>query len=195
MKRLRILGLATLLVIAFGCSGKEPAPSGAFDAGFARFNDALGKGDFTAALAALRSSFEAFREKSPLLLQNVKFVTSESASYGIYEPRASDEFAAGDVIYLYLEPVGQVLKESKDGRHEFGFSADFSLENAAGKVLGGQKDFASPRFSSWNFNTEIALTFNFSFSGLQAGRYKILLTVRDAHSAKSASVEKSFAMI
>jgi hypothetical protein len=194
MKRGHVLGLAALLVMAFGCSEKEPA-SGAFDAGFVRFNEALGRSDFSAALAALRSSFETFRERSPLLLENVKFVTTDSASFGIYEPRASDEFAAGDVIYLYLEPVGQVLKGSADGRHEFGFRADFSLEDASAKVLGGQKDFASPRFSSWNLNTEIALTFNFSFSGLPPGRYKILLTVRDAHSAKSASVEKSFAMI
>ncbi len=195
MKRLRVLGLAALLVVSFGCSGKEPAPSGAFDAGFARFKEAMGKSDFSAALADLRSSFEAFRERSPLLLQNVKFVMNESASYGIYEPRTTDAFAAGDVIYLYLEPVGQVLKGSGDGRNEFGFAADFSLEDATGKVLGGQKDFASPRFSSWNFNTEIALTFNFSFTGLQPGRYKILLAVRDAHSTKSATVEKSFEMI
>jgi hypothetical protein len=195
MQRLRVLGLAALLVISAGCSGKGPAPSGDFDTGFARFGKAMGRSDFSGALKALRSSFEAFREKSPLLLENVKFVTSDSASYGIYEPRPSDEFSAGDVIYLYLEPVGQTLKDSGAGRHEFGFSADFSLEDATGKVLGGQKDFASPSFSSWNFNTEIALTFNFSFSGLRAGRYKILLMVRDAHSAKSATVEKSFAMI
>lgn len=195
MKCLRVLGLATLLIMSFGCTGKEPSPSGPFDAGFARFEETLGKGDFSAALAALRSSFEAFRERSPLLLENIKFVTTDSASYGIYEPRPSDEFAAGDVIYLYLEPVGQVLKATGDGRREFGFSADFSLEDATGKVLGGQKEFASPRFSSWNSNTEIALTFNFSFSGLPAGRYKILLSVRDAHSAKSASAEKSFTMI
>lgn len=194
MKRRYVLGLAALLVISFGCSGKKSGPS-AFDAGFARFEEALAESDYSAALAALRSSFEAFRERSPLLLENVKFVTSDSASYGIYEPRASDTFGAGDVIYLYLEPVGQVLKGSGDEKHEFGFSADFSLEDAAGKVLGGQKDFASPRFSSWNANTEIALTFNFSFTGLQPGRYKILLTVRDAHSAKSASIEKSFVMI
>jgi len=195
VKRLHVLGLAALFVISAGCSGKGSAPSGDFDAGFSRFGEAMGRSDFSGALKDLRFSFEAFREKSPLLLENVKFVTSDSASYGIYEPRPSDEFAAGDVIYLYLEPVGQTLKDSGDGRHEFGFSADFSLEDATGKVLGGQKDFANPRFSSWNFNTEIALTFNFSFSGLQAGRYKILLTVRDAHSAKSATVEKSFAMI
>lgn len=195
MKRLCVLGLAALLVMSFGCSGKGPSPSGAFEAGFARIDDAIGKGDFPRALAALRSSFEAFRAKSPLLLENVKFVTSDSASYGIYDPRPTDEFAAGDVIYLYLEPVGQTLKDAPDGKHEFGFQADFSLEDASGKVMGGQKDFASPRFASWNYNTEIALTFNFTFSGLQAGRYKIVLTVRDAHSDKSATVEKTFAMI
>ncbi len=195
MKPWPVLGLAALLVLSFGCSGKGPDASAAFDAGFARFNEAFVKSDFPGALAALRSSFEAFRERSPLLLENVKFVTNDSASFGIYEPRATDTFAAGDVIYLYLEPVGQVLKASGDGRHEFGFAADFSLEDGTGRVLGGQKDFASPRFSSWNFNTEIALTFNFSFSGLAPGRYKILLTVRDAHSAKSATAAKTFVMI
>ncbi len=195
MKRLVIPGLAALLVVSFGCSGKTPSASGAFDAEFARVNEAMSKGDYSGALAALRSSFEAFRAKSPLLLENVKLVTNDSASFGIYDLRPSDEFAAGDVIYLYLEPVGQALKQAADGRHEFGFQADFSLEDAAGKVLGGQKDFASPRFSSWNYNTEIALTFNFTFSGLQAGRYKIVLTVRDAHSDKSATVERSFTMI
>ncbi len=194
MKALSVLGLAAWIVLSFGCSEKEPA-AGAFDAGFARFDEAFAKSDYPGALAALRSSFEAFRERTPLLLENVKFVTSDSASFGIYEPRDGDTFAANDVIYLYLEPIGQVLKEDGRGRREFGFAADFSLEDETGRVLGGQKDFANPSFSSWNFNTEIALTFNFSFSGLEAGRYKIVLTVRDANSSKSASVAKSFVML
>ncbi len=56
-----------------------------------------------------------FWEKSPLLLNNVKFVMSESASYGIYTPKATEEFAPGEVIYLYLEPVGQILEEKRTG--------------------------------------------------------------------------------
>lgn len=194
MKAWPVLGLAACLVLSFGCSGKEPAASGAFEAGFDRFSEAFAKSDYPGALAALRSSFEAFRERTPLLLENVKFVTTDSASFGIYDLRAGDTFAAGDVIYLYLEPVGQVLKADGSGRHVFGFAADFSLEDETGRVLGGQKDFANPSFSSWNFNTEIALTFNFSFSGLAAGRYKIVLTVRDANSTKSATVAKTFVM-
>ena len=195
MKPLRFLALAAVLILSFGCPRKEPSAPGAFDAGFALFNEAFAKSDYPAALAALRSSFEAFRERAPLILENVKFVTNDSASFGIYEPRATDRFAAGEVIYIYLEPVGQVLKPAGDGRNEFGFSADFSLEDASGRVLGGQKDFASPRFSSWNTNTEIALTFNFSFTGLEAGRYKILLTVRDVNSQKTATVSKTFELV
>ena len=50
----------------------------------------------------------------------------------------------GDVIYLYLEPVGQALKEAADGRHEFGFQADFSLEDAAGKVWAARRISPAP---------------------------------------------------
>ena len=195
MRRFGILALAVVLSTAAGCRGKTPSAGGDFEAGFARFGEAMDRADYAGALKALRASFETFRERSPLLLENVKFVTNDSASFGIYDPRPDDRFAAGEVIYLYVEPVGQTLAPLGDGRSEFGFAADFSLEDDGGTVLGGQKDFANPKFSSWNANTEIALTFNFSFSGLKPGRYKLLLTVRDAHSSKSASIEKSFTML
>jgi len=57
----------------------------------------------TSGPCGLRSTFETFWEKSPLLLNNVKFVMSESASYGIYSPRTTDEFAPDEAIYIYLE--------------------------------------------------------------------------------------------
>lgn len=195
MKRLLVLALAALLAASTACSRKAPSDAAGPEAGLVRFGEAMGRNDYSGALKALRSSFEAFRDRAPLLLENAKYVTNDSASFGIYDPRPDDRFAAGEVIYLYVEPVGQTLAPLGDGRSEFGFAADFSLEDEGGTVLGGQKDFANPKFSSWNTNTEIALTFNFSFSGLKPGRYKLLLTVRDAHSAKSASLEKAFTML
>lgn len=202
MKKPILIGMTAALVLLTACAKKEgPAadagatPPGLFDSSLAQFKEAMGKNDDTGALAALRSTFEMFWEKTPLLLNNVKFVTTDSASYGIYTPRTTEEFAPGEVIYLYLEPVGQTLKKNERGQYDFGFTADFILEDESGKVLGGQNDFVNPSFTSWNFNTEIALTFNFTFAGLQTGKYKIVLTVKDVQSTKTAAVNKVFTIV
>ena len=202
MKKPFLIGLTAVLVLFAACAkkggpeaGAGTTPSGLFDSKLAQLKEAMEKNDDAGALAALRSTFEMFWEKTPLLLNNVKFVMSESASYGIYTPKATEEFAPGEVIYLYLEPVGQTLKKNERGQYDFGFTADFTLEDETGKVLGGQKDFVNPSFTSWNFNTEIALTFNFTFTGLQAGKYKIVLLVKDVQSAKSAAAVKVFTIV
>jgi hypothetical protein len=202
MKKPFLIGLMVVLLLSAACTKKEgpeagarTTPSSLFDSSLAQLKAAMGKNDHAGAFAALRSMFEAFWEKSPLLLNNIKFVMSESASYGIYTPKATDEFSPDEVIYLYLEPIGQTLKKNEQGQYDFGFTADFALEDETGRVLGGQKGFVNPNFTSWNFNTEIALTFNFTFSGLQAGKYKIVLSVKDVNSAKTATVNKVFAIV
>ena len=206
MKKLIILGCVLAVVLA-GC-GKQaeegkpaevpagiPGVPAQMQAALTQFGAALEKQDFAAALSSLRSAIENYWVVTPLLLQNLKFVKSDGNTYGIYEPRESDEFASGEAIYLYLEPFGYTLKKNPAGKYEFGFKVDFSLESESGEILGGQKDFASLPFSSWNFNTEVALTFTYTFSGLDKGRYKIVTTVRDAGSDKTATCEKWFTII
>jgi hypothetical protein len=206
MKKLFVLGCVLAVVFA-GCAKKAEegksaeAPAGIpgvpaqMQAAFTQFGAALEKQDFAAALASLRSANENFWVMSPLLLHNPRFVKSDSNTFGIYEPKESDEFASGEVIYLYLEPFGYTVKKNLAGKYEFGFNVDFSLESESGEILGGQKNFASLPFSSWNFNTEVALTFTYTFSGLDKGKYKIITTVRDAGSDKSAVCEKWFTII
>lgn len=143
----------------------------------------------------MRSTIEDFWGTTPLLLQNVRFVKSDENSFGICEPKESDEFSAGEPMYLYLEPIGYALKKNPLGKYEFGFNVDFSLMSESGEILGGQEGFAHMPFSSWNFNTEIALTFTYTFSGLEKGCYKIVTTVRDAGSDKTATCEKWFTII
>jgi len=202
MKKLIIFGCALAIVFA-GCAKKAEegkaaeAPTGipgvpaSMQAAFTQLGAALEKQDFAAALSSLRSANESYWVMSPLLLQNPKFVKSDGNTYGIYEPKESDEFASGEAIYLYLEPFGYTLKKNLAGKYEFGFNVDFSLESESGEILGGQKDFASLPFSSWNFNTEVALTFTYTFSGLDKGKYKIITQVSDANSAKKATIEKT----
>jgi hypothetical protein len=204
MKKFLALGVLVLVLLP-GCGKKPEETKPAEAAGipgvpadmqvvFTQFGSALERQDYTAAFLSLRSAIENFWGITPLLLQNERFVKSDGNTFGIFEPKDTDEYAAGEPMYLYLEPVGFGVKKSAEGKYEFGFNVDFSLESEKGEILGGQKGFANMPFSSWNFNTEIALTFTYTFSGLEKGRYKIITTVRDAVSDKSATCEKWFSV-
>jgi hypothetical protein len=189
MKKSLLLGLVAILAFA-GCS--KTGKIGPFDGSFGVFQSAAAAKDFSKALTALRSLMLSYLAESPLFLENVKFVMGADNSYGIYEPRESDVFAAGEPIYLYVEPAGYAINKNPLGYREFGFKADFQVADASGKVLGGQTDFAVLPFKSWNPNTEISLTFTYTLSGLEKGKYKITTQITDAHSAKKASCEKWF---
>lgn len=184
--------MATCVIAVLLFAGSPQQEAAAFDESFAAFkNDYAGKSYF-AAYEKLHSTMELFWEKTPLLLGNARFVTGEDNTYGIYDPRADNRFAAGEPLYLYLEPIGFAFKKNPAGYYDFGFKVDFTLEDEAGSVLGSQKDFATPNFSSWNHNTEVALTFTYTFTGFEKGKYKVVTNVSDAYSGKSATVEKWF---
>lgn len=161
-----------------------------FDETYSQFKINFVKHEYFEAHAELHRLMENFWEKTPLLLRNVRFVRGEDNSYGIYDPKDGNSFAPGEPLYLYLEPIGYAFKKDAEGYHEFGFKADFTLEDDKGNVLGGQSDFANLDFDSWNHNTEIALTFTYTFTGLETGKYKVITTVNDKYSKKSATVEQ-----
>ncbi len=196
MKKKSLLGLFAVLALVV-CSmtaaeSAQTAAAGPFDKAFAIFKSTAAANDFAAARAALRSLTISFWAESSLGLENVKFVKGADNSYGMYAPRESDVFADGEPIYLYAEPAGYVIKKNPAGYFEFGFKADFQVADESGKVLGGQNDFAVLPFKSWNPNTEISITFTYTLSGLEKGKYKMTTQVSDAHSAKKVSCEKWF---
>jgi hypothetical protein len=170
----------------------QAAPAGEFDQAYGAFAAAAAAKDYAGALAALRGLVVSFWSQSPLLLGNVRFVKNTGNSYGVFEPRSGDVFADGEAIYLYAEPAGYVFKRNPAGYFEFGFKADFQVADEGGKVLGGQNGFAVLPFKSWNPNSEVSITFTYTFSGLQKGRYKITTQVADMNSAKKAACEKWF---
>lgn len=175
-----------------GASGSGTLKGGRFAAPFKGFQDAFDSKDYCLALAELRSLMQAYWAESPLALGNIRFVNGPDNSYGIYEPRPNDVFTAGEPIYIYMEPSGYAIAGDPAGYYEFGFKADFQVADGSGQVLGGQKDFANLAFKSWNKNTEISLTFTYTLSGLEKGRYKLITEVADARSAKQVTAEKTF---
>ncbi|MGB9837146.1 MAG: hypothetical protein ACPLRX_10450 [Candidatus Saccharicenans sp.] len=144
----------------------------------------LENSDYKNALEIINSLKDELWEKVPLSLQNIKYVKGPDNTYGVYEPAEDDIFADGETIYLYAEPVGYKIIKNEDGFYEFGFKADFQLVSENGEVLGSQENFATLNFKSWHPNKEVAITFNFNFSGISAGRYQIITTVHDENSDK-----------
>jgi hypothetical protein len=187
-----IAALGLSVCAASGSEGVPAAPAGPFEKAFAAFTSAAAAKDHAKALAALRSLMASFWSESALLLENVRFVKGADNSFGMYEPRGSDAFSDGEPIYLYAEPAGYVIKKNPAGYFEFGFKADFQVADESGKVLGGQNDFAVMPFKSWNANTEVSITFTYTLSGLDKGRYRIITQVSDVNSKKKSSCEKWF---
>jgi hypothetical protein len=196
MKKMLLFGLVAIMAFIgyskIGIPGALAAVAGPFDESFGVFKSAASVKDYSKALTALRSLMLAFLAESSLFLENIRFVNGADNSYGIYEPKQSDIFAAGEPIYLYVEPAGYIINKNPAGYYEFGFKVDFQVADESGKMLGGQADFAVLPFKSWNPNSEISLTFTYTLSGLEKGKYKIITQVSDAHSAKKASCEKWF---
>lgn len=198
MKQARF-AVRVLAVVLFVCAlaaalNAQAAPAGPFAKPWADFQAAVAAREYARALTALRSLLASFWSEAPLLLGNVRFVKGSENTFGVYEPRPGDAFAAGEPIYLYAEPAGYVFRQNPAGFYEFGFKADFQLADESGKVLGGQKDFASLPFRSWSANTEVSITFTYTFSGLEKGKYRIITQVSDLNSAKKAICEKWFAI-
>jgi hypothetical protein len=189
-----VSALAFAVCAADRAVSAQTAQAGAFDKEFETFTSAAAAKDYAKALAALRVIMVSFWADSSLGLENVRFVKGADNSYGMYEPRGSDAFADGEPIYLYAEPFGYVIKKNPAGYFEFGFKADFQVADESGKVLGGQNDFAVLPFKSWNPNTEVSMTFTYTLSGLEKGKYKITTQVSDTNSAKKVSCEKWFAI-
>lgn len=189
MKYVIMICVAILLTFA---AGPQQEVMEAFEKSFSQFTSHFRAGEYFDAHAELHHSLELFWKNTPLLLRNARFVKGDDNSYGIYEPKDGDSFAPGEPVYLYLEPVGYAFKENPAGYYEFGFKADFTLEDDKGNELGGQKGFADLNFNSWNHNTEVSVTFTYTYTGFDKGKYKVITHVKDAYSNKSATVAKWF---
>ncbi len=175
-----------------GSQGAVPASAGPLDSLLGSMQEALQGQDYLKALAAADSIRDKIWEEAPLMLKNAILVRGMNNTYGVYEPEDDEVYSQGETIYVYLEPVGYKIMKNEAGYYEFRFTADFQLVNENGEIIGGQEQFANLPFKSWHPNKEVASTFNYNFSGIPAGKYKVVTTVYDANSDRKASAETWF---
>jgi hypothetical protein len=135
---------------------------------------------------------EAVRQawvQTPLAVRRALFVTEEPGGFGIYTPRSSSRFKAGEKMILYAEPVGYLWKSLDDGQYEFGVKVDLIVKTPAGKVLLEKDDFGSLVFKSRVKNTELLIHLDVNLNGAPTGDYVLAYRLHDAESDKVTTIE------
>ena len=141
----------------------------------------------------LKSELEYVWNEAPLTATNITLVTEQPGGYGMYTPRADTIFDAIDPILIYCEPIGYTVIKNGD-QYEFSLSADFTVSDESGNILGGQENFGNWGVKSRAFNTEFMMFFTFNLKGLPGGKYKLQVTLKDANSDKKTSFQQAFAI-
>ena len=170
-----------------------PATALAMDATKAidQARNSLGSGNLAGTIKYLKEALELVWNQAPLTVENIHFVTAEPEGYGQYTPRENNAFNGLDPIQLYMEPVGCTVKKT-NGLYRMALSYDFSVLNTAGETLGGQKNIEGLKNETRTFSPEVMLSLTFNVQGLPAGGYKLVITLHDGNSPKTATVEKDF---
>jgi len=135
--------------------------------------------------------FEAW-QKTPLAVRHVTFVDGHPDGFGEYQARADSVFKPGEKLVAYAEPIGYGWKDDGGGFYSFGFHVDFKIWDAAGKLIGEQKNFADLAQKSHARNREFMLVLTLSLSGAPAGDYVLEYTLRDITGDRSTSFKLPF---
>jgi len=153
----------------------------------------VGHGQYLDALAALATAQDKVWEKSPLLFRKTIFVASDPQGFGIYDLHEGSTFKRSEKIILYAEPIGYGFR--KDGElNVIDLSLDFEVRAKDGRLIGGQKAFASPQLRSRVQTHEFFVKVVYRYSAVPAGDYEVKTTVNDRTSGKSRSFTLPFTL-
>ena len=148
---------------------------------------AAGAGRHLEAYEALkRAELTLWNSMPRMALRRTVLVTEEPPFFGAYTPRENNRYHPGEPILLYVEPVGYTIVKTDDV-YSYSLTADVSLLEESGNVLGGQKDFGRWQFASRRPVTEFMMYFTFDFSGLDGGDYLVETVIRDQNSEKTVT--------
>lgn len=139
------------------------------------------------ALGVVRQALEEVWKHIAFQAARNVLVKEKASGYGQFEPRTNNVYKAGEVIRLYLEPVGFAQKKVKD-HYAVGLEADFAVTDSAGKIIGGQENFWRYETTSRNFLDDFFVNLDFTFTGLNPGAYEIKTVFRDLGSTKTLTV-------
>jgi len=139
------------------------------------------------ALQALDRAVDVIWRESPLAFRKVALINS-SGGFGVYEERPDSTFKPDEKVMIYIEPVAFGYGAAS-ASSSVGFTADLSIRNTTGQVLGESKNLISLSAPSPRNKREFSMTFAFPAPFLRPGDYTLAFTVHDQNSDKSGTFE------
>jgi hypothetical protein len=154
-------------------------------------DDLAGGGKFLEAMDALDAAATLIWDRSPLSFRRALWVSEAPVGFGAYTPRPTNEYASGDEMIAYVEPIGFGWRKSGD-MWQTDLATDVTIKDKDGKEIYSQKDFQKLALSSRIRNHEFMTRFTFQLTGLAVGNYTLETTLRDAVSSKSGTFSLPF---
>lgn len=180
----RLSGIAAAGVLALAMSGAE---AGEVSTKAADAERLLSEGRVSEAIEALDTSVEAFWKAAPLSFRKALFVDSVTG-FGEYAPRAGSTFAPNSELKIYAEPVGFGWKDVPAGE-TITFTTSIEIRNARGLILAKSAAPAVLEKTSRSKSRDFHITVTFELPALKAGDYRLILTVTDTATGKSAPID------
>jgi hypothetical protein len=147
-------------------------------------------GDGAGAVAAFDAAADAFFDAAPLTFRVATFADNV-AGFGKYASHAG-AFHAGDTATVYLEPVGYGFTRDGDD-FRVGYGTALEIRTPGGLILGKTDDFGTLSWSGRAKSHEVQAVVSITLpTVLKPGDYELLLTLKDAASAKSATATLPF---
>lgn len=143
------------------------------------------------ALETLREAYYEIADKMPLSFRRSVFVAEKSAGFGMMKPRADNVFKPGEVIVIYLEPVGLGWRKAGSVYNSV-LLADFEIQTSDGKILGGQKNFGRFALTGQDRNSEYMIHLTYNVTGLPEGEFIVSTLFHDEVSGKNATQNMKF---
>ena len=117
-------------------------------------------------------------EKMPFGIKRAILVPKEATGYGMYSKRKSNKYLSGEDILIYVEPIGFGHKDLGNF-YRIDMESDLIVQDENGKVLGKLKGFGKFKFDSNERNREIYLSLTISLGKAPAGKYLLIVPIRD----------------
>jgi hypothetical protein len=187
MKQLHVALVAFLVTILFISS---PGLSSARDLSdfCTQAKSLLDQNQPIKAMEAIQKAMEEVWRHTPFQLGKAVLVKKKATAFGIYEPRPDNLYKPGEVVFLYLEPVGFTQQE-KDGHYFMSLAADFTVQKEDGTIIGGKENFGKWELNSQHFITGFYMNLDYTLTNLKPGTYIIKTVLRDLPTSKAVSVD------
>ncbi|MCP5083393.1 MAG: hypothetical protein GY948_17035 [Alphaproteobacteria bacterium] len=151
----------------------------------------IAEGKGVDAVIAMDTAVAKLWDQLPLTFMEAMFVQTRPTAYGVYDRRASSLFKPGEDMIVYMEMAG--YEYGRDGDFfVIDMTADVDVKTAAGKRLGGQKDFVKLGLRSRIPNREFFGVVVYQFEGLAKGEYVATTTIKDKQSGDEAVFDLPF---